>query len=324
MVSNSLLIENNAVPLPITSKDREIARNFASEQATKQKGEQVLYNTLAVLTVHSYLRMLGIATDLPSSDSWNVLLRTLDNVADLNILGLGKLECRPVKNSDSSCHIPMDVWDLRLGYAIVKIDDSLKKAALLGFVPQVTSEELAISNLKPVEALLDRLNDARLTKRSSMVDLGRWLDNIFATSWLTVETLLSPEQLAPALEFRNTQAIAENALELKGTNDNIQRAKLIDLGIYFGNRQVVLLVEITPEANGTIAVILQVHPSYNNVYLPKMLILKVLESSGEVFMQAQARSKDNFIQLQFSGRSGECFAVQIVLGDAELTEQFQL
>ena len=324
MVSNSLVIENNAVPLPITSKDREIARNFAAEQATKQKGEQVLYNTLAVLTVQNYLQMLGAATDLLGSDSWNPLLRTLDNVADLNILGLGKLECRPVKNSETSCHIPMDVWDLRLGYAIVKIDDSLKKAALLGFVPQVTSEKLAISDLEPVEALLDRLTHARLTERSSVVELREWLNDVFAAGWLAVETLLSPEQLAPALGFRDTQAIAKNALELQQTNRNIQRAKLIDLGIYFGNRQVVLLVEITPEVNGTIAVTQQVHPSSNDVYLPETLILKVLESSGKVFMQAQARSKDNFIQLQFSGQPEECFAVQVVLGDAELTEQFQL
>ena len=53
-------------------------------------------------------------------------------------------------------------------------------------------------------------------------------------------------------------------------------------------------------------------------------MLKVIESSGSVFMQAQARSQDNFIQLQFSGQPKERFKVQIILGDIELTEQFQL
>ena len=324
MVSNSWLIENNAVPLPITSKDREIAHNFAAEQATKQKSEQVLYNTLAVLTVQNYLQMLGVATDLPNSDSWNRLMRTFDNVADLNILGLGKLECRPVKKADTSCHIPMDVWDLRLGFAIVRIDDSLKKAELLGFMPQVTSEELPLRNLEPIEALLDRLHDLRSTESDSMVELRQWFNHVFATSWLAVEALLSPEQLAPALGFRNTQMIDKNTSELQETNQNIQRAKLIDLGIYFGNRQVVLLVEIASEASGSIAVTLQVHPNSDDVYLPEALVLRVLELSGAVFMQAQARTKDNFIQLQFSGQPEELFAVQIVLNDAQLTEQFQL
>ena len=50
----------------------------------------------------------------------------------------------------------------------------------------------------------------------------------------------------------------------------------------------------------------------------------MIEASGKVFMQAQARSQDNFIQLQFSGQPKEKFSVQIALDDAELTEQFQL
>ena len=118
MVANYQDVENIAISLPITTENREIAHNFAAQQATKQKAEQVLYNTLAVLIVQSYLKMLGIATDLLKSDSWNPIMRVCDDVADLNISDLGKLECRPLKNSDTSCHIPMEVWDLRLGYVV--------------------------------------------------------------------------------------------------------------------------------------------------------------------------------------------------------------
>ncbi len=325
MVSNFQDIENIAVPLPITSKTREIAREFAAQQATELKAEQVLYNTLAILTVQSYLQMLGIATDLFNSDSWNPIMRTCDDVADLNILNLGKLECRPLKSSATSCYIPMEVWDLRLGYVMVKIDDSLKKAALLGFVPQVATEELAIANLSPIEALIDRLDDLRvLATNSTVVNLGEWFNHIFTTGWSTVESILNPEQLTAAWGFRNTELSPENSSEIKRVNNNVQRAKLIDLGIQLGARQVVLLVELTPEDSGSIGVILQIHPSPGDAYLPEALILKVIESSGEVFMQAQARSQDNFIQLQFSGRAQELFTVQIILNGAELTEQFQL
>ena len=324
MVANPQDIDNIAVTLPITSKTKEIARSFAVQQAIAQKAEEVLYNTLAVLTVQSYLEMIGIATDLPKSDTWNRVMRTCDNVADLNVWDLGKLECRPLKSSDNSCHIPMEVWDLRLGYVVVKIDDSLKKAALLGFVPEVATEELAITDLKPIEALIDRLHDLKESAaNSSLVDLKQWLNNIFTTGWSTVESLLNPEQLTPMWEFRNTQLSTENPSELEEIN-SIQRAKLIDLGIHFGDRSVVLLVEITPEDNGSIAVTLQVHPNPNNTYLPETLTLKVIESSGKVFMQARARNRDNFIQLQFSGQPKEHFAVQIILDDAEITEQFQL
>jgi hypothetical protein len=326
MVLNSQDIENIALLLPITSEARTIAYNFAAKQVSSQKAEQVLYNTLAVLTVKNYLEMLGIATDLFNSDSWNPIMRICDNVADLNILDLGKLECRPLKNSDSSCYIPMEVWDLRIGYVVVKINESLKQATILGFAPQVATEKLAITNLKPVEALIERLHDLRIdTKDTSLINLEEWFNNIFTTGWETIESLLNPEQLIPTWGFRNMKFSGENFSQLNQTNSNsVQRAKLIDLGIQLRNYQVVLLVEITPEANGSVAVALQVHPSPNHAYLPQGIILKVIELSGEVFMQAQSRSQDNFIQLQFSGQTGEHFAVQIVLDDAELTEQFQL
>ncbi|MEM8829469.1 MAG: DUF1822 family protein [Cyanobacteria bacterium P01_G01_bin.19] len=325
MIDNFQDLENIAVPLPITSENRQIAYNFAAEQATKQKSEQVLYNTLAVLTVQNYLQMLGIATDLQSSDSWNPVMRAYDNVADLNILNLGKLECRPVQVSDTSCYIPMEVWNLRLGYVVVKINDSLKEASLLGFVPEVTSEELSISTLRPVEALIDRLHDIKAsTINSAVVRLEQWFNNIFTPSWSTVESLLNPEQLTTAWSFRNAEFSPKNTSESESIKNNIQRAKLIDLGIQLGDRQVVLLVEITSEDSESIAVTLQVHPKPQNVYLPETLMLKVIESSGEVFMQAQARSQDNFIQLQFSGQPQERFTVKIVLDNAELTEEFQL
>jgi uncharacterized protein YpiB (UPF0302 family) len=327
MVANFQDIENIAIPLPITSENREIARNFARQQATQEKAKQVLYNTLAVLTVKSYLEMMGIATDLSNSDSWNPVMRACDNVADLHILDLGKLECRPLQSSDTSCHIPMEVWDLRLGYVMVKIDGSLKKALLLGFTAQVASEEISIADLQPIEALIDRLHDLRvLTANSAVINLGQWLDNIFTPGWSTVESFLNPKQLIPALGFRNAESVDANSEQPNSTNEvnHVQRAKLINLGIQLKDHPVVLLVDISSEVNGSIAVILQVHPSFNDAYLPETLILRVVESSGQVFMEAQARSRDNFIQLQFSGEAKELFTVQIMLDDAELTEQFQI
>jgi hypothetical protein len=327
MVVNSPDLEDIAIPLPITSENRIIARNFARQQVTQEKANQVLYNTLAVLAVKSYLEMMGVATDLSKSDSWDPVMRACDNVADLDIVDLGKLECRPLQSSDISCHIPMEVWDLRLGYVMVKIDESLKKALLLGFIAQVASEEIAITDLQPIETLIDRLHDLRTTTvDSAVINLKQWLNNIFTPGWSTVNCLLNPRQLTPAWEFRNAESVDSNSEQPNSNNESnrVQRAKLINLGIQLKNCPVVLLVDISPEENGSMAVTLQVHPSFNDVYLPETLILRVVESSGQVFMEAQARSRDNFVQLQFSGQSQELFTVQIVLDDAELTEQFQI
>ena len=318
-------IENIAVALPITSDSRELARIFASQQTNEQKAAQIFLNTLAVLIVRNYLDLMGIPTNLSNCDSWNLVMRTCDDVADLDILNLGKLECRPIRSNDSSCHIPMEVWNSRLGYVIVKIDDSLKKAELLGFVSHVTTEDLAINDLRPIEALIDHLHDLKeLNVIPSLVNLGQWLNNIFTEGWEAVSILLNSEQLTSAWDFRNTKLPPENDSILPEINNSIRRAKLIDLGIQMGDRQVVLLVEITPEKSNSIAVILQVHPFPDEDYLPQALTLRVIESTGEVFMQAQARDRDNFIQLKFSGQIGERFSVNISFEDTELTEKFQL
>ncbi|WP_144870528.1 DUF1822 family protein [Hyella patelloides] len=328
MTSKSPKIDNFAVSLPITAEIRHTGSQFAAQQPTKEKAEQILLNTIAVSVVNNYLSMLGIHTDLAHSDSWNPVMQLCNNTADLEIPGVGKLECRPVKSAASSCQIPLEVWDLRIGYVVVQIDDSLKKADILGFILQVSTEELPLNDLKPPEALIDRIHELLESQEStddnSLINLGQWFNNIFETGWQTVENLLTPEQLTPAFGFRSVELLEPTVSESQIVNNSVSRAKLINLGLQFNNRNVVLLLEIKPEESESIAVTLQVHSSSNDIYLPESLKLQVLESSGEVFMQAQARNRDNYVQLQFSGQAEEVFTVEITLGDVKFSEQFKL
>jgi hypothetical protein len=87
-------------------------------------------------------------------------------------------------------------------------------------------------------------------------------------------------------------------------------------------QQVILLLEMQVESPPQMQVGLQVHPGHGNPYLPPELELAVLELTGEVFMQAQARQADNYIQLQFSGEPGEHFKVRIQLNEAQYVEEF--
>ena len=318
-------IENIAVPLPITQESRRLAQQFAAQQHTTEKAEEVFLNTLAVLIVNNYLSMLSISTNLLNSDSWNPVMRVCSNVADLDILGIGKLECRPVKSSADSCQIPMEVWDLRIGYVVVQIDNLHKKAAILGFIAQIDSEELAINNLRPLEELIDRLHDLReLSLRNSLTNLSQWLNNIFAAGWQIAESILTPEQLSLAMGFRSSKLTETATSKLVEANYSVRRAKLINLGHQLSERSVVLLVELSQEENKNIAVTLQVHPSPNAHYLPEALELRVVDSTEVIVMQAQARSKDDFIQLQFRGQAEEDFGLQIVLADLCFSEKFKL
>lgn len=318
-------IENLVIPLPITQENRQMAKQFAIKQPTREKAEQVWLNTLAVLVVNNYLTMLGIATDLVHSDSWNHVMQIAGNVADLDILGVGKLECRPIKSSVSICTIPPEVKELRIGYVVVQIDDSYKKANIMGFTPQVKTEALAVTTLKSPYALIDRIHELKEARKPhSVVHLGQWLNDVFEAGWVAVESLLTLESSIPAFGFRRVELLELNILESRLEDNRVSRAKLIDLGIQLGERQVVLLLEVNNEENGNMAVTLQVHPVSPNMYLPKELELKVLESVDAVFMEAQSRNKDNYIQLEFSGQTEETFIVEIVLDDVKFSEYFKL
>lgn len=106
--------EDFSIFLPIAEPGRIIAKQFAGEQPTPEKAERVMFNTLAVWIANDYLQMLGIPTNISNSDSWNPVARLCADVADLEVTGIGKLECRPLKASQMLCSIPAETWAIAL------------------------------------------------------------------------------------------------------------------------------------------------------------------------------------------------------------------
>ncbi|MGC1396666.1 MAG: DUF1822 family protein [Coleofasciculaceae cyanobacterium] len=323
MTDNTQDLNDWALPLPITQIARRTAQEFANMQPTSQKAEQVRLKTLAVYVINDYLQMLNVPTNLTVSDSWNPIMRLCADVADLEIVGIGRLECRPLKPQAETCHVPPEVWSDRIGYVAVEIDEAAGEASVLGF-SQTAKSELLKSELLPIEDLIDCLNQPLAPTTTipviqrSTVNLSKWLVNVFESSWQTVESLLNPEELTPAFRSKS----ADNTIITDNENlPTISRAKLIDLGIQIANQPFALIVDFTSDAAKK-DIRLQIHPSGNQIYLPPALQLIVLDETGVVFLEAQARSADNYIQLQFSGLPGEKFTVKVALGEASITEDF--
>lgn len=325
MTYNTQDLDNWALPLPISQMARRKAQEFANLQPTPQKAEQVRLNTLAVYVINDYLQMIDIPTNLAVSDSWNPIMRLCADVADLEIIGVGRLECRPLKPQAQTCYVPPEVWSDRIGYVAVQIDESAWEANVLGF-SQTAQAELLMTDLLPIEALIDCLSQP-LTEPSriipfiqqSTVNLSQWLVNAFESSWQTVESLLNPEELTPVFRLRN----ADNTITANNENSpTISRAKLIDLGVQIASQPFALIVDFTSVAEPRKEICLQIHPSGSQIYLPPALQLVVLDETGVVFLEAQARSADNYLQLQFSGLPGEQFSVKVALAEASITENF--
>lgn len=340
MNNTTYQLDNFALTLPITQRAIKTAQEFASLQPTSEKAEQVRLNTLAVWVVNDYMQMMEIPTDLEASDSWNHVLRLCANVADLKLPSVGRLECRPMLLNQPICSVPPETWEERVGYVVVQIDESSQEAKIMGFVPNVATEELTLSQLQPIEALIEHLGqlsfvpnvateelslnqlqpmEALIEKPAQLkplVNLSQWFAGIFDPGWQTIESLLNTPELTPANAFRFLEIVEKNVPQQP------EMAKSIDLGLKSYNQPVILKVEICPEANQQTGIFLKLWPTGNQIHLPQGLKLIVLDESGSVFLIAQARESDDCIQLKLSGQPKEQFSVMVALNDTCFMEQF--
>ena len=151
--------------IPLEQTARNLALQFASEQANPQKGKRVYFNTLAVWAVNYFLEWMELETDIDGGDSWNPAMLAVLDVADLVLPGIGKIECCPVMLGETAISLP-EVREKRIAYLAVGFAEPFDKVKLLGFIPAVEivdeTEEISLTNLKPVEELLDYLDRIEL------------------------------------------------------------------------------------------------------------------------------------------------------------------
>lgn len=320
MNNNTQEIEKFFLPMLIGRNWRRIAKQFALEQPNRQKAEQVFFNTLAVCVVHDYLQWMGISTELNAGYSWNPIARLGSDVADLQVTGLGVIECRPIRENQEVCQIPPDVWGDRIGYVVVQIEDSLKAANILGFINRIESEYIPLSQLQPVETLLTTLSALRLSQDMAIQDMGnnlvkfsQWWQGIFGEDWQDLAAIFGSQNIA--YNFRTSP---------QDKKEEIERAKLIDLQMQLGSQTVVLLVALTPESDN-IAVRVRLYPPDGEIYLPPNLRLALLSTSGDILQEVRSRRQDNYIQLaRFTGETGERFSIQVALENATIVENFEI
>lgn len=292
----------------------KLAEKWSRQQATAEKSQQVLLNTLSVSFVNFYLECMGFETDLEASDSWNPVEQTLMDVADLLIKNLGKLECRPVLENSHFVYVPPEVQLNRVGYVAVQICDSLQSAKLLGFVKEVSIDNLPINSLQPLENLLRHLEGLEVQKKLSLqdvVNLKRWFENIFEAGWLPIEPIFFTE---PAWQFRNAEEKLKNVVE---------RVKLIDFGIQANRASVGIVVKVSHDRNSDeMDILVELRPTNGQEYLPPSLHVMILDYEGTALLEAKAKNDNKKIELEFSAAVGDNFSVKIALGDISVIENF--
>ncbi len=205
--------------IPLTSLAHHLARQFASKQNSLEKAKQVYLNTLAILAVKDFLEELSYPTDLERGDSWNSAINCFHDVADLFILNLSKLECRPVVGKQKTFFLPREVAEQsRIAYIFVQFEEQLNEVQLLGFVraldPISAPEKIAFEDLEAIDSLIDylyRLEIAReiLAKNHKIKaiapeqDSNQFLSEIIAQFDRIIRTVAFNKQIEKGAEILN-------------------------------------------------------------------------------------------------------------------------
>ena len=180
-------LERFPITISLDGEAYDLAQKFASEQTTSLESKQVYRNTLAVWAVNRFLQWMEIDTDLSQGDSWHPVVRRFNDVADLVIPSLGRLECRPVLPGETSVHLPVEVREERIGYIAVQFQEKSNQVQLLGcYVSPETDElpeQLYLKDFNPLDDLLNHLEWLEMVKALGVNDLREWLKGLFKSGW---------------------------------------------------------------------------------------------------------------------------------------------
>ncbi len=309
---------NLILTMPITSQDRKIAAKMSQLYSIPEKQEQVYCNLLAVLAVNHYCQWMEIPTDLEASDSWDSTLQSLGNWADLSLVNLGKLECRPVKFDENIVEVPAEVWSNRIGYLAIQFDEAFTQAKLIGFLKQVQSEKIHFEQWQSLDYFLDHLERLETSKKvESRIQLSHWLQGIFEESWQELETLFSLENQNLRFNCRHNASVSERLM--KSNQSQTTRVKIINLEQ--AEIEIALLVGLTPLTASEMNISVELSPLKIDSNLPKELQLMILDESGKSVMQAETGGSETLI-FKLSGESGEEFSIKIAWGEVSITEVF--
>jgi len=299
------LLDDLAIPFPISASFRHQARTYSAQYFTPNLQQRIYFNTLAVFVADAYFRMLGFETNLTKSERWNAIQRLWSEANELELQGLGNLECCTLTKEQQTIILPPENLGNIIGYIFVEIVNSEKEAILMGFLPafdaETTNEEVKITDLKSMDDLIDYLSQKETSSLAETVEiddlslefadkkityLRNWLNNIYEGEW------------QPSMRDLRTATCKKN-LQLAGQLFAMQ-----------------LSVSQNSEELITVRVIVQCE----NTLLPKGMQVSVPDES-DIYTET-VNEVANLISIPLELSPGEEFWVELRIGETFIREYF--
>ncbi|MCP6761493.1 MAG: DUF1822 family protein [Fischerella sp. CENA71] len=288
------ILRQLAIPFPVTASFRQQATAYASQYFTQDAKQRIYLNTLAVLVADAYFRMLGFETNLTKPERWNAAHRLWNQANELELFGLGNLECCVINTDKKYFILPSesfsDGFGVRIGYLFIEIASSEKSATLIGFLPafhpETTDAEVAIADLQSMDDLIDYLMLTLEFAEKKITYLRDWLNNVYEGNW---EPSMRDLQTATCKKkFQLAGQVFEMQLSVSKSNDEL----------------IFIRVNVT-SANG---------------FLPEGMQVSVPDES-DIYTET-VNEAANLISIPLELSSGEEFWVELRLGETFIREYF--
>ncbi|MBD2161836.1 DUF1822 family protein [Limnothrix sp. FACHB-1083] len=152
---------HETITIPLRAKHRATAEQFAKAATHPDQRDVIYHNTLAILALSDWLHWLQIPHSHQNCESWDPVIRGFDDVADLAIEEVGRVECRPVFPGADSLEIALESQADRVGYFAIGLDlqtGDRPEATLIGFIPTSAlfdREQIWLSELQSLDDFLE-------------------------------------------------------------------------------------------------------------------------------------------------------------------------
>jgi len=157
-------MKDNLLQFPIEQKVYNLALGYASEQANLEVGLKHFYNTMTVWAVNHLIGWMDFETILDKDDDWSVAIESALELADLELPGIGKIQCCRIGEGETKICVP--ALNDRIAYIFVELPDSLDKVKLLGFLSAADihgdTVQISVADLQPFDRLSDYLETIEL------------------------------------------------------------------------------------------------------------------------------------------------------------------
>ncbi|BAY75530.1 hypothetical protein NIES25_19760 [Nostoc linckia NIES-25] len=299
--------------VPLSRKAHQLAKKFAVQQLTPEKGKQVYLNILSVYAVHRYLKYLGIHTNLEQSDCWQLSNHIISDIADLVLPDINqRLVCCPILPGQTHFELSLEVTENLLGYIGVQFNDLLREVELMGFLPvnQVSEQEI-------VNIAIDELRS-----------LDIFIEHIYAVKAAQyIEDITQQPGLLNKLKNTNIAEIFQETLkDISSETVPFYATRSLSIStlvtaINLGSKNILLIAEIIPKDQQRQRVSLRLE-AIDTEELPS-LQLSIIDESEHIFPYKIDLESPTYIQLQpFIARLGEAFQVKIVSEGISIIENF--